>query len=65
MELSKIASAVSAANASQASAQMSLLILQKTLQLQAESAAGLIQSIAPVSAPSNPPNLGNSVDISV
>ncbi|HSC83886.1 MAG TPA: putative motility protein [Pseudomonas sp.] len=65
MELSSIASAVSAANASQTSAAISLLLLQKTLDLQAESAIGLIQALPQVSAPSNPPNLGNTVDVVV
>ncbi|WP_043308497.1 YjfB family protein [Pseudomonas sp. ML96] len=63
MELSNIASAVSNANATQAAAQASLLILSKTLDLQAESAIGLIQAIPQVTPPSNPPNLGNSIDV--
>ncbi len=65
MELSNIASAVSAANATQTSASVALLLLSKTLDLQAESAIGLIQAIPPVSVPSNPPNLGNAVDVVV
>ncbi len=65
MELSNIASAVSATHATQASASVALLLLSKTLDLQAESAIGLIQAIPPVSTPSNPPNLGNTVDVVV
>lgn len=63
MELSNIASAVSNANAAQASALASVLLLRKTLDLQAESAIGLIQAIPQVNPSSNPPNLGNSVDV--
>jgi hypothetical protein len=65
MELSSIANAVSNANAAQASALASLLLLRKTLDLQAESAIGLIQAIPPVTPPSNPPNLGNAIDVVV
>lgn len=42
---------------------MSLLLLRKTLDLQAANIAGLVQSAAPASAPSNPPHLGNSIDV--
>ncbi len=63
MELSSIASAVSNASATQASAMAAVLLLRKTLDLQAESAIGLIQAIPQVTPPSNPPNLGNSIDV--
>ena len=65
MELSSIASAVSNASAAQASALASLLLLRKTLDLQSESAIGLIQAIPQVTPPSNPPNLGNAIDVVV
>lgn len=65
MELSSIASQVSSQASAQLSAQMSLLLLRKTLELQAASISGLVQSAAPVSAASNPPNLGNSIDVTV
>ncbi|MDP9938480.1 putative motility protein [Ectopseudomonas alcaliphila] len=61
MELSSISSQVSSQASAQISAQMSLLLLRKTLELQ--DITGLVQSAAPVSAPSNPPNLGNSIDV--
>jgi hypothetical protein len=63
MELSSIASQVSSQASAQFSAQMSLLLLRKTLELQAAGVASLVQAAAPVSAPSNPPHLGNSIDV--
>lgn len=65
MELSSLTNQVSTQAATQASALASLLLLRKTLELQAASISGLLQSIEPVSAPSNPPNLGNSIDVMV
>jgi hypothetical protein len=58
-------SQVSTQAAAQASALASLLLLRKTLELQAASIGGLVEAAAPVSAPSNPPNLGNSVDVMI
>ena len=63
MEVSSLASQVSSRASAQLSAQLSLLLLRKTLELQAESVAGLLQSAVPVGAPSNPPHLGNSIDV--
>lgn len=67
MELSSLTSQLSSQISTQASAQisgkMSLLLLRKTLELQAASVTGLVQAAAPASLPSNPPNLGNSVDV--
>lgn len=63
MELSSISSQVSSQAAAQISVQMSLLLLRKTLELQAASISGLVQAAAPLSAPANPPHLGNSVDV--
>lgn len=63
MELSSLTNQVSAQAAAQASALASLLLLRKTLELQAASIGGLVEAAAPVSAPSNPPNLGNSIDL--
>lgn len=63
MELSSISSQVASQAAAQLSAQMSLLLLRKTLELQSANISGLMQAAAPVSAPSNPPNLGNSIDV--
>jgi stage V sporulation protein SpoVS len=56
-------SQISAQAAAQASALASLMLLRKTLELQASGAANLLQSAIPASAPSNPPNLGNSIDV--
>lgn len=58
-------SQVSTQAAAQASALTSLLLLRKTLELQAASIGGLVQAATPASVPSNPPNLGNSVDVVV
>lgn len=58
-------SQISAQAAAQASALASLLLLRKTLELQAANASGLVQAATPASAPSNPPNLGNSIDVTV
>jgi len=65
MELSSLTNQVSTQAAAQASALASLLLLRKTLELQAASIGGLVQAATPASAPSNPPNLGNSVDVMV
>lgn len=63
MEPSSISSQVASQAAAQFSAQISLLLLRKTLDLQSANISGLMQSAAPASAPSNPPNLGNSIDV--
>ena len=56
-------SQVSTQAATQASALASLLLLRKTLELQAANIGGLVQAATPASVPSNPPNLGNNVDV--
>ena len=58
-------SQVSTQAAAQASALASLLLLRKTLEMQAANIGGLVQAATPASVPSNPPNLGNSVDVVV
>lgn len=63
VELSSLPSQVSSQASSQIAAQMSLLLLRKTLDLQASSITGLVQAAAPASMASNPPNLGNSIDV--
>lgn len=65
MELSSLTNQVSTQAAAQASALASLLLLRKTLELQAASIGGLVQAATPASSPSNPPNLGNSVDVMI
>ena len=56
-------SQVSTQAAAQASALASLLLLRKTLEMQAANIGGLVQAATPASVPSNPPNLGNNVDV--
>ena len=63
MALSRIFSQVASQASTQMAAQMSLLLLRKTLELQAASIAELVQPAAPVSAPANPPNQSNSNDV--
>ncbi|MFI8381566.1 putative motility protein [Pseudomonas sp. NPDC079086] len=65
MELSSLTNQVSTQAAAQASALASLLLLRKTLELQAASIGGLVEAATPASASSNPPNLGNSVDVMI
>lgn len=63
MQFSRLSNQVSLQATTQASALASLLLLRKTLELQAASVGGLLETIAPASTPSNPPNLGNSIDL--
>ncbi|MEO4045463.1 putative motility protein [Pseudomonas sp. CAU 1711] len=49
--------------AAQASALASLQLLRKTLELQAAGAGNALPAPAPVSTPSNPPSLGNRIDV--
>lgn len=49
--------------AAQASALASLMLLRKTLELQAASTANLMQTVAPSAPASNPANLGNNIDV--
>ncbi|OHC19721.1 MAG: hypothetical protein A3J71_20695 [Pseudomonadales bacterium RIFCSPHIGHO2_02_FULL_60_43] len=65
MELRSLTNQVASQASAQASAMASLLLLRKTLELQAASIGGLIEAATPASLPSNPPNLGNSVDVVV
>lgn len=44
---------------------VALLMLRKTLALQAQSMTQLLQSVPAVPSVSNPPHLGNNIDISV
>lgn len=56
-------SQVSVQAATQAAALASLQLLRKTLELQTANASGLDQAATPASVPSNPPNLGNLIDV--
>lgn len=63
VESSSLVSQVSSQASAQTTAQMSLLLLRKTLELQATSMAGLLQATRPSSPSNNPPHLGNSIDV--
>lgn len=66
MELSNIAAAVSNAKMAKTASDVSILTLNKALDIQSDSALQLIQAIPDLSAlSSNPPNLGNSIDVMV
>lgn len=57
-------SVVSAAS-NAGSNQVPLLMLRKSLDLQSQNVASLLQSMPQVSGGSNPPHLGQNVDVSV
>lgn len=57
-----IASVSAMASANQSSA-LAVLMLRKTLELQAQNATDLVQTIPQAAPSSNPPNLGNVVDV--
>ncbi|MEK1942635.1 MAG: YjfB family protein [Pseudomonas sp.] len=66
MELSNIAAAVSNAKTAQTASTVSILTLNKALDIQSDSALALIQAIPDMSSlGSNPPNLGNAIDVMV
>lgn len=44
---------------------VALLMLRKTLNLQAQSVAQLLEAVPAASGGSNPPHLGNNIDIKV
>lgn len=61
MDISSIGSLSSALSQSQVGDAVSTLVLKKAMDIQAQSALQLLQAVPPVA--SNPPNLGNSVDV--
>ncbi len=63
MDISSVGSLSTALSQSQTGDVVSTLVLKKAIDIQAQSAMQLLQALPPV--PSNPPNLGNSVDIKV
>lgn len=66
MELSNIAAAVSNAKTTQTASTVSILMLNKALDIQSDAALQLIQAIPDMaSLGSNPPNLGNAIDVTV
>ncbi|MBV1776881.1 putative motility protein [Burkholderiaceae bacterium DAT-1] len=62
MDVSSIASAASANAAQQTELATTLLVMKKSMDMQQQAALQLLQALPQVA--SNPPNLGNSVDIS-
>lgn len=63
MDISSIGSLTTALGQSQGSDAASTLVLKKAIDIQEQSALQLLQTLPQVA--SNPPNLGNSVDIKV
>lgn len=61
MDISTLASVSSALSQAQTGDAVGTLVLKKAMDLQAESAMQLLEALPQV--PSNPPNLGNSVDV--
>lgn len=61
MDLTAIGSLSSALSQAQTGDAVNTLVLKKALDLQAQSAAQLVEALPEV--PSNPPNLGNGVDV--
>ncbi len=62
MEVSSVGSLSTALSQSQVGDAVAITMLKKAMDLQAQTAAQLLQALP---APSNPPHLGNSVDIKV
>lgn len=66
MDISSVGAAVSNAQSAKLASDVSIKMLSKALDLQSEGAMSLIEAIPDLSAvSSNPPNLGNSVDVMV
>lgn len=61
MDISTLASVSSALSQAQTGDTVGTLVLKKAMDLQAQSAMQLLEALPQV--PSNPPNLGNSVDV--
>lgn len=61
MDISTLASVSSALSQAQTGDAVGTLVLKKAMDLQAQSAMQLLEALPQVS--SNPPNLGNSVDV--
>ncbi len=62
MDIANVSSLSTALTQQKTGDAVGTLVLKKALDLQAQSAAQLIQALPQVS---NPPNLGNSVDVKV
>ncbi|GLK90913.1 YjfB family protein [Pseudomonas turukhanskensis] len=64
MDISSVGAAVSNAQSAKLQSDVSIKMLSKALDMQSEGAMALIEAIPDLSAlSSNPPNLGNSIDV--
>jgi hypothetical protein len=63
MDISSVGSLSTALSQAQTGDAVSTLVLRKAMDIQAQSAMQLLQALPQL--PSNPPNLGNSIDIKV
>ena len=63
MDVSAVSSLSSMLSQAQTGDAVSTLVLKKAMDIEASSALQLLQAVPQV--PSNPPNLGNSIDIKV
>jgi hypothetical protein len=61
MDVSSVGSLSTTLSQAQTGDAVSTLVLKKAIDIQAQSALQLLQAVPQM--PSNPPNLGNSVDI--
>ncbi len=61
MDVSSIASLSSAMSQAKTADAVSTAVLKKSLDIQAQGAAQLLQALPQIS--NNPPNLGNSIDV--
>lgn len=61
MDIASVGSLSSAMTQAQTGDAVNTLVLKKALDIQAQNAAQLLQALPQV--PSNPPHLGNSVDL--
>ncbi len=63
MDVSSIGSLSSALSQAKTGDAVSTLVLKKAMDIQAQSAMQLLAALPPVAGSSNPPNLGNSIDV--
>lgn len=61
MDVSSIGSLSSALSASQTGEAAGMLVLKKVIDIQEQNALQLLQALPQM--PSNPPNLGNNIDV--
>jgi hypothetical protein len=61
MDVSSVGSLSSALSPAQVGEAVNTFVLKKTMDIEAQSAAQLLETLPAVA--SNPPNLGNSVDV--